>query len=177
MRGQGQGSWGLSIWSQFLQVPRANALLPPVSSPDSTLFLRFFLTLCLFPNYPLTSHTPLTPLLNPNDPLRPTTYLLHTQPSSLTLCVPRAVSCQVSAMTPSCFLWQNRLVPSQDYYLFCLSPSFPLPVEAGCSFACSPVGGNRHKQNSGNFVALLKTTVSLMRGTDAPSSYLSWSCH
>ena len=31
---------------------------------------------------------------------------------------------------------------------------------------------NLHKQNSGNFVALLDRTVSLMRGTDAPSCYL-----
>lgn len=57
-----------------------------------------------------------------------------------------------------------------------IPPSF-FPLKARCSAACSSVGGNLHKQNSGNLVPLLvNSRVSLMRGADTQSSYPSWSC-
>lgn len=49
-------------------------------------------------------------------------------------------------------------------------------LEARCNTEEYSVGGSLHKENSGNFVALLRGIVRLMRGTDAPSCYLRWSC-
>lgn len=117
------------------------------------------------------------PLLNPNDPRRPSKYLLHTvfQPDRP---VPRAVSAKSVPYPLLAFFGHGSLTRSQDYLLFPSSPVTLLALRPG-SWLQFCVFFGRWQPSQTEFRQFccfaLQDSVPNERHR-CPEPYLSWSC-